>query len=228
MFKKSNPISFNSPGKFTLKRKTLQNRTQYSINSQQTFSASSSPSRSTSVESSSSVHLLDNKDIIKSAIKSILSHSQKLFVLFSFYENESISVNDINEINKLINSKETIKESIDIPNELKELQKRFITKVSKEFQQRIVNQMNKVIFTINSNANLPTCCTLMIENKICFENYPQVLLSFSNEYFHLNQFNQINSSNVLISNILQQIIQSTSTILKEFSLLIQLLDKDFQ
>ncbi|EDR22213.1 hypothetical protein EDI_129670 [Entamoeba dispar SAW760] len=81
----------------------------------------------------------------------------------------------------------------------------------------LLKQMSMVLMGLSKPTNLPLICSFIIDGKLCFDTYPIVLSALAVETYA-----EIPETN------LNGLIDFTSEILKEFSFLIELLDKDMQ
>ena len=198
MWKKSAIPVTSSPGSFSLKKKS-QPRIRSSFNSKKSFSSTpTSPSRSTSMDLTSPIPRIDNKEVITITFRTIIETTKRLFEMIE-------KVKDEQKEKKILSFIELYEKQL-----------------PKEQRKQLLKRMDQTMSSIIRNINLPTCCCFLIENKICFDTYPQVLSTLCYEYYQLISLREKKKE------LLDEIIKSTSIILKEFSLLIELLDKDLQ
>ncbi|BFU23074.1 hypothetical protein EHI8A_021810 [Entamoeba histolytica HM-1:IMSS-B] len=81
----------------------------------------------------------------------------------------------------------------------------------------LLKQMSMALMGLSKPMNLPLIYSFIIDGKLCFDTYPIVLSALAVEtYAEIPEVNVID------------VIDCTSEILKEFSFLIELLDKDMQ
>ncbi|EKE40507.1 hypothetical protein ENU1_088570 [Entamoeba nuttalli P19] len=81
----------------------------------------------------------------------------------------------------------------------------------------LLKQMSMVLAALSKPTPLPLICSFLIDGKLCFHTYPIVLSALCVESF-----------SDLPARVLPESIKHASIILKEFSLLIELLDKDIE